>query len=190
MLIHKRISLALHGAISGSDTIFRCHCHAELFKMSTAIVQALVNANAKQLFTEHCETIHRVWKDLLEKTALPDNTTSTDSAVLERIRELDNRIKCPENRDALRLAYLQLTRMLAALRRKIECDRRHGLIVGERSQRDTTVAIDIYLRATGRAKRGEVHKLTSLGNRWAALAGRYPLLLVTYTDVAERIMYV
>ncbi|KAK4151488.1 hypothetical protein C8A00DRAFT_17097 [Chaetomidium leptoderma] len=158
--------------------------------MSAAILQALINPNAQQLFADHCETLHRVWKELLEKTTLPDNTTSTDSQVLERIRELDKRIKCPEDQAVSRLAYIQLTRMLAALRKKIQDDRRHGRLVGERSQRDATVAIDIYLRATGRANRGEVSKFTSLGNRWTALAGRSPLLLVTFTDAAERIMYV
>lgn len=158
--------------------------------MSTAILKALIDPNAKQLFAEHCETIHKVWKELLEKTSLPDNTASTDSQVLERFRELDSRIRSTENRDISRLAYIQLTRMLAALGKKIQDDRRHGLIVGERSRRDATLAIDIYLRATGRTSRGEVYKPTSLGNRWTAIAGRYPLLLVTFTDVAERIMYV
>ena len=146
--------------------------------------------NAPQLFADDCETLHRVWKELLEKTTLPDNTTSTDDRVLERIRELDNRIRYSEDRVVSRLAYIQLTRMLAALRKKIQDDRRHGLLVGKRSQRDVTIAIDIYLRATGKANRAEVSKFTSLGNRWTALAGRYPLLLVTFTDVAERIMYV
>jgi len=68
--------------------------------------------------------------------------------------------------------------------------RRHGLIAGKRSQRDATVAIDLYLSATGRTNREEVRELTRLSNRWATLSGRYPLLLTTFTDVAERIMYV
>ena len=110
--------------------------------------------------------------------------------MLKRIRELDNRIRYPEGRVALRLAYIQLARMLAALRMKIQDDCRHGLLVGERSQRDATIAIDIYLRATGKANRGEVSKPISLGKRWTALAGRCPLLLITSTDVVERIMYV
>jgi len=78
----------------------------------------------------------------------------------------------------------------ALIREKVEYGHRHGLIVGKHSQRDATVAINIYLRAAGRANRWEVHKPTSLGNRWAALAGRYPLLLAMYRDVAERIMYI
>ena len=158
--------------------------------MSTAILQALITPNAKQLFAEHCKAIRQVWEELLEKTTLPDNVTSMDSSVLERLRELDNRIKSRENRDASRLAYIQLTRVLAGLRRKIHYDRRNGLLAGKRGQRDATIAIDIYLHATERANRAEVYKLVSLSNRWTAFAGRYPLMLVTYTDIAERIMYV
>ncbi len=44
---------------------------------------------------------------------------------------------------------MQLERMLATLKKKIKDDRRHGRIFSKRSQRDATVAIDIYLSATG-----------------------------------------
>ncbi len=158
--------------------------------MSTAILQTLVSSNAQSFFAENCEEIHRTWKELLEKTTLPNDTESTDSRVSDAIRAIDNKIKCGENGSVRALAYIQLIRILAALRKKIQEDRRHGLILGKRSQRDATVAIDIYLRATGRASRGEVYKLTCLGNRWTAIAGRYPHLLVTFTNVAERIMYI
>ena len=158
--------------------------------MSIATLEALIQPNATQLFAENCEGIHRTYKELLEETTLPGNTTCTDSRVLDTIRALDNKIKFPENQAVAGLAYVQLTQMLTGLRKKVQHDRRHGLIIGKRSQRDATIAIDIYLRATGRVNRGEVHGLTSLGNRWTAISGRYPLLLFTFTDVADRIMYV
>lgn len=50
------------------------------------------------------------------------------------------------------------------------------------------VVIDIYLDATGRTSREEVRELTRLSNRWASLPGRYPLLLTTFTDAAEKVM--
>jgi hypothetical protein len=158
--------------------------------MSTSICRRLIRPNAEQLFAEHCEEIHRTWAELLRKTSLPDNATSTDSRVLSAIRALDNTIKRPESQGVARLAYVQLTRVLADLRKKIQDDRRQGLIPGRRSQRDATVAINIYLDATGRARREDVYKLISCGNRWAAMAGRYPLLLYTLTEVAEGIVYV
>jgi len=80
--------------------------------------------------------------------------------------------------------------MMNRLKQKVKDDRRDRLVVGKRSQRNATLAINIYLNATGRTNREDVRELTRLSNRWAALSGRYPLLLTTFTDVAERIVYV
>ena len=158
--------------------------------MSTAIVPALIRVDAKKHFAEHCEKILEAWAWLLGQSALPDNVLCTDNRVLDKIRALDNLIRHTEDQIMSRLAYVQLTRMLAALRQKISDNRKHGLIVGKRSRRDATEAVDIYLKATGRANRGDVCKLTCQANRWAAIAGRYPLLLITLTNEAEKIMYV
>lgn len=132
----------------------------------------------------------KAWAWLLDQSTLPENVPCTDNRVLDKIRALDNLIRHPESQMMSRLAYVQLTQMLAALRRKINDDRKKGLIVGKRSRRDATEAVDIYLHATGRANRGDVCRLTCQANRWAAFAGRYPLLLITLTDKAEKIMYV
>ncbi|KAI0000077.1 hypothetical protein F4779DRAFT_631219 [Xylariaceae sp. FL0662B] len=103
------------------------------------VAQTLFRNDARQHFAEHCESIHKGWALLLDKTTLPDNTTCTDSRVADAIRALDNNIKCPENNIHLRIAY-------------------------------------------------KVRELTRLSNRWAALPGRYPFLLTTFTDVAERVI--
>jgi len=154
------------------------------------IAQALIRNDAKHHFVENCEIIHKGWAMLLDKTTLPDNTTCTDSRVADAIRTLDDFIKCPASNVDLRIAYVQLARMMTSLKEKVRMDRQQGLVVGKRSQRDATIAINLYLSATGRTDREEVRELTRLSNRWAALPGRYPLLLTTFTDVAERIMYV
>jgi hypothetical protein len=154
------------------------------------VAQALIRNDARQYFAEQCEIIHKGWAFLLDKTTLPDNTTCTDSRMADTIRALDNIIKNPENNIDLRIAYVQLARMVTGLKEKIRDGRRHRLIVGKRSQQDATIAINLYLSATGRTDREEVRELTRLSNRWATLSGKYPLLLTTFTDVAERIMYV
>jgi len=153
------------------------------------VANALTRNDATQYFAGSCENIHKGWASLLGQTTLPDNTSCTDSRVADAIRTLDNMIRCPENKIALRITYVQLRRMMNSLKQKVKDDRRQGLIVGKRSQRDATVAITLYLNATGRTNREEARELTRLSNRWSALAGRYPLLLTTFTDVAERIMY-
>ena len=156
--------------------------------MSTAIVPVLIRGDAKKHFAEHCEDIQKAWAWLIDLSTLPENVPCTDSRVLDKIRALDNLIRHPENQIMSRLAHVQLTRMLAALRQKISDGRKQGLIIGKRSRRDATEAVDIYLNATGRANRGDVSKLTCQANRWAATAGRYPLLLVVLTDEVEKIM--
>ncbi|RYP47357.1 hypothetical protein DL768_006568 [Monosporascus sp. mg162] len=156
--------------------------------MSTAIVPALIRADAKAHFAEHCEGIQNVWARLLDQSSLPYNASSTDDRVLDKIRTLDDVIRRPTDPIISRLAYVQLTWMLAALKKKISDDRKQGLIIGKRSRRDATEAVDIYLNAIGRGKREDICKLTRRGNRWAAIAGRYPLLLVALTDDTERII--
>ncbi len=106
--------------------------------------------------------------------------------MLDAIGALGNIIKCPGNQHLSRLAYIQPARMLAALKEKIKYDHGRGLILGKRSQRDATVAINLYLSAAGRASKEEIYKLTRPGKRWAAFTGRYPLLLITFTDEAGR----
>lgn len=131
------------------------------------VAQTLIRNDARQHFAEHCEIIHKGWVMLLDKTTLPDNTTCTDSRVADAIRALGNIIKCPENNIHLRIAYVQLARMMTCLREKIRDGRRHGLLVSKRSQRDATVAINLYLGATGRTDREEVRELIRMSNRWA-----------------------
>jgi arsenate reductase-like glutaredoxin family protein len=87
--------------------------------MSTSICERLIHPNVEQLFAEHCEEIYRTWEELLRKTSLLDNATSTDSCVLSAIRAFDNMIKRPESQGVARLAYVQLIRVLADLRKKI-----------------------------------------------------------------------
>lgn len=76
------------------------------------------------------------------------------------------------------------------LKGKIRNGRQHGLLTSKRNQRDATIAINLYLNATKRTGREEVRELMRMSNRWAALPGRYPLLLTTFTNIAKRIIYV
>jgi hypothetical protein len=161
---------------------------------TSSLIQALIRNDAKQYFAEHCEEIHKALVLFLEKTTLPDTTSCSDSRVVNTIKTLDDLIKCPGDQYISRLAYVQLTSILAALKERAKKDLRHGLVVGKlgkrgkRSQGSDTLAIDLHLSATGRVDRDDIHGLTRLANRWAALAGRYPLLLVIFTGAAEKIM--
>ncbi|KAM7210727.1 hypothetical protein V8F06_013889 [Rhypophila decipiens] len=148
--------------------------------MYPAVIDLLSTPNTEQIFAQHCEAIHGTWKKLLASTTLPPGATA--------IKSLDDSIQNPESQNTLRLSYIRLNYILAGLRKKIQNDRKNGLIIGKASQRDATIAMDIYLKATGRTSRGKVYKIVSTANRWSAIAGQSPLLVVTFTNVAERLV--
>lgn len=81
-------------------------------------------------------------------------------------------------------------RVLGTLKEKIKSDRHSGLITRESSHRDATVAIDICLGTKGMVDRKVIHELTRLSNRWAILSRVLPLLILTFTSIVERIVYV
>ncbi|PVH69383.1 hypothetical protein DL98DRAFT_173915 [Cadophora sp. DSE1049] len=61
--------------------------------------------------------------------------------------------------------------------------------------RDTTIAIDMYLKAKQDVSREPLKRSTLLGyyragRRWAALAGSSPLLVFIFPQMAEIIVYV
>lgn len=99
------------------------------------VAQVHIMANAMQHFSEKCEIIHRDMVWLLDKTSVPDDAASTNGRVADAIRALDNILKFPDNNVHLRLAYVQLTRMLAALKERIKHDRGQGRLAGKSSQR-------------------------------------------------------
>ena len=152
-------------------------------------VRVLVRHDAKEFFAEHCEEIFKAWLSVLSTATLPENITHADSRVADVIVSLNNIITTSETPYYPRLAYIQLIRVLATLKERIKSDRDSGLIIGKSGHRDATLAIDTCL-AKGMVDRKVIHELRRVGNRWAILSKVSPLLVLTFTDTAERIMYV
>jgi hypothetical protein len=158
-----------------------------------SLVQKLIRQDAKTFFSQHCEELFHEWTLLLQQTTLPAHTTSRDRHVLDAFAALNARI---ENGGPFsRLAYVRLTQTLASLRKIIETDRKHGRIPPQKGRGNASIAIDIYLRAAGTLLPGErwrerVHTHLRICRRWAMIGGAFPLLLVSYSDQAESIMYV
>lgn len=85
-----------------------------------------------------------------------------------------------------RLAYIQLARVLSALKQKVKEDRRRGTIVRKRSHRDASIVIDICSKATGNTREA-IHSRARIANRCAAL-GRNSLLLLVFSEQDEKIL--
>ncbi len=87
--------------------------------------------------------------------------------------------------------------MIASLKEIIANDRRNSW---KNNRRDASVAIDVYVSAQrivpGSTEadleklRNNLNKRIDLSNHWADLGGIAPLLLLTYSDKAEGIIYV
>ena len=147
----------------------------------STLAQALLLCDCKQWFAENCEKIYGTWTLLLTKTTLPYNATCTDNRVGNVVSTLGGIFAKPENQYQSRLAYVQLTRIVAALNQVVKMGRRDGLVEGKSGQRNATVIAKVFL--------GNVSEPKRFATRWATLSGTSPLLLFVFTELAEKLMY-
>ncbi|KFG87253.1 hypothetical protein MANI_027773 [Metarhizium anisopliae] len=145
----------------------------------STVTQSLIRHDAKQFLLDNCGEIYQEWTSLLAKTTLPAEATSSDQRILDMLLTLDVAFNTASQR-IIRLASIQLTRVLKGLKEKVKEDRRRGLIDGQRSKRDASIVIDIYCRATGKP-RALVLSNTRFANRCSALA-KDSLLAIILTD--------
>lgn len=154
------------------------------------LVKCLIRSDAREFVLTSYEDIYLAWTTLQQSTSFPSNIPCTDTRVASALSYLDAMITDRGNSHLLkRLAYVQLTRTVAALYELISNDRNVRAWPRKR-QVHSDVAVDIYLRAqTRKCRRNEILRRMSLGKRWFDLAGPSPLLVVTYSDDAERVVY-
>ncbi|KAK8912165.1 hypothetical protein VCV18_012749 [Metarhizium anisopliae] len=151
----------------------------------STVTQSLIRHDAKQFLLDNCGEIYQEWTSLLAKTTLPAEATSSDQRILDMLLTLDVAFNTASQR-IIRLASIQLTRVLKGLKEKVKEDRRRGLIDGQRSKRDASIVIDIYCRATGKP-RALVLSNTRFANRCSALA-KDSLLAIILTDHDAKLM--
>lgn len=152
----------------------------------STVTQALTRRDAKQFFLDNCGEIYREWTSLIGRTALPEEATSSDQRILDVLLTLDTACRNPSRPHTVRLASIQLARVLSRLKNKVKEERRRGVIDGKRCKRDASIVIDIYCKATGKP-RAAVLSLAHLANRCSAL-GRDSLLAVMLTDHDAKIL--
>lgn len=158
--------------------------------------QLLLRNDVKPFFAQHCEDIFDCWVSLLCKTTLPLNISSMDNRIIIAFQALDEIIAGKDLHPLVsRLAYVQLSCFLSYLKRLVATDRRQGRISSKVGRRNSSVVMDLYLKAQKHiahttAVRKQLGRCVRIATRWAALAGTSPLLLVSYSNEAERIMFV
>ena len=132
---------------------------------------------------------------LIRQTTIPINIKSSDPHILDAFRTIDNIILSPKDELLKRIAYMRLMSVFNSLKKIVSADRSNGLIHRATGYRDATIAIDIY--ASAQEKNGDIPLLRRnllerkrSARRWLQLAGSSPFLLIAYSNIAERIVYV
>lgn len=95
----------------------------------------------------------------------------------------------------LRFAYFQLTWVVDAYKAVVAKERVQNKACRPVGKGDATVAINLYLEAKRKVSGVALRRSRLLGHcrtgrRWAALAGRAPLLILVFPHIADTIVYV
>ncbi|KAH7186539.1 hypothetical protein DER44DRAFT_802573 [Fusarium oxysporum] len=156
----------------------------------TVLAEGLISNNMRNLFIENLESIYDVWVGMLQKSTLPSSMASNDPRISLVLQDLAEE---SENTDVAlsRLASVQLVRLMNSLQSRIKSDRRSGRVVfGKRAD---SIAMDMFVSALGSAQGRTVARRQAfwrrrIHKRRASLARNAPLLIITHTAKAERIM--
>lgn len=157
------------------------------------LLDGLVSASIKEDFMKHLEKIYDIWVQLQEETTLGFDIASDDERVMNTLRNIQGGI-ADLNLVKSRLAYVQLTNFMAALKIRILKDRQSGRVLN--AKRSDTIAMDLFVQARGGVPssprdRTQATKQIRISKRWADLAsGGAPLLIIAQSEKADRIVYV
>ncbi|KAB5536148.1 hypothetical protein GE09DRAFT_1249711 [Coniochaeta sp. 2T2.1] len=160
--------------------------------MNSYLAQKLLREDASDFFAGCSSEMYAFWVPLVQKTTLAPGTTQGDARVADGFARLDSILGSAESTPLMiRLAYVQWARMLDRLLEIIERDRRSCLVQRTSGRGDASILIDVYLAIKGGVSgvwREHFWRVTRVARRWAALGGPFPLLLITYSEEAEKIM--
>ena len=161
----------------------------------TMLASRLITQNPFGFFAQNCEDLITDWVLLLRQTAIPDNTPVSNSHFTLAFRAVDD-IICHRKGTAMlrRLAYIRLMQLFSSLTSLIKADRNSGKTVRAPHQRDSTIALDVYISAqndqhiSGVNLRQKLRERKRLGKRWSELAITSPLFILVYSTHAESVM--
>lgn len=178
-------------------------CSPEISRLA----QEMIIKDSVPFFKNNCLEFLQLWISLLQKTFLPRDITCTDTRVAEALNFIDGLITS-EHSGHRRLGYVRLAGLSVFLDTVIRKDRRSGRLDTKVGNGNASIAIDTYQRtlsdlATSRAgaeklrpvgklrtPRDQAKRNRRIAKRWAVVLQEAPLLVVVFSDKAEKIMYV
>ncbi|KAM5347527.1 hypothetical protein ACJZ2D_017211 [Fusarium nematophilum] len=156
--------------------------------------KSLVRTDAIPVFASNIEKVYEFWVLLQLGAAVPSNVAEAKSSVVAAFHFLDSIINDGNHpRQLSRLGHVALTSMLDRLKGAIGASRRQGRLKSRSGHRNASIAMDLYLDAQGaisnraQAKK-QLNRRLQISRRWTELAGGCPLLLVIYSDAADRLI--
>jgi hypothetical protein len=156
-----------------------------------ALLAPLIRQEPWKLFQSDSGPIYSFWSTLVLETSVAD-TTATITDVQNVLRIVDGIIS-DESRPYWqhRLAYLQLTRILASLMSIIKRHRMNGQLNGQQGQDNSTLLLNTYMAALEkRRSRREINHRIRLAKRWSRMIRGSMFLAVAYSRKVETMMYV
>ncbi|PNP58756.1 hypothetical protein FNYG_15034 [Fusarium nygamai] len=134
------------------------------------------------------------WDLLKSKTNIQNVSSSSDPRIIRSFKVIDD-VLCGGQSSTLlrRLAYVRLMDLFSFLEGLISFERMSGRVIRERYYRDASIAIDIYMSAQEdtadpNGLRRQLRERRRVGKCWKDLSKPSPLLVLMYSEAAERIM--
>jgi hypothetical protein len=158
------------------------------------LCNTLQGQNPLNLFYQNYHAVITDWNTLLAETSFPSNIPSSSPYIIRAFKIIDSLISAEQTSYLLRrLAYVQLMRLFSALEDIIKVERESGQVIRGRYYRDSSVALDIYMSAQDDASdlyclRRKLKERKRAGRSWRDLSKPSPLLVLMYSDAAERIV--
>lgn len=160
---------------------------------SISVAENFIRRNTVYVFTETLETALRSWVLLVNETTLPSQMPLAVLDLITAVNALEGAISKKTDLPA-RFGYFRLSVFFNLLEDRIRQERELGYILSESGRRDATIALDYYLHALqipfNHRARDRISDLKRKGARWRAAAGPSVFLLLVYSDMAERFVYV
>ncbi|KAF5530706.1 hypothetical protein FMEXI_13378 [Fusarium mexicanum] len=173
---------------TASSNVFSCE--TESGPSIATLAEGLVLDDVKTLFRDNVESLYDLWVPMAQKSMLPFVMASDNPRIVQELHNLVQEAASTNSSNS-RVASVQLTRLMSHLESRVKHDRRSRKVVLKR--RADSIVTDMFASALGSSSGEPVARHRAfwdrrLHKRRALIAGPAPVLLVFYTEKAERIM--
>jgi hypothetical protein len=162
----------------------------------SVVARRLIRNDSVIYFLNNCRLIYEsLMPSMAQQPLVCNNNNSIEESVIAAFDTVQNLANGKHiYRLLLRFAYIHLVRVIDIYRAAAAKDRVEGQVSREVGQRDSTVAIDMYLAAKkdskGGLSRSKLSDYYRRGRRWSFLTGPSPISVFVLTPAADTIMYV